>query len=92
MRGVAEDQATKQKVMIVEVSVSDQSIEGSGSKRIISRPYVPTIAFASEKWGDDVSDLLGVDLARRLHALGVFTIKGSWDGVLPSQVCLCIWR
>jgi len=41
---------------------------------------------ASDSWDDDVSDLLGVDLARRLLENGILHAKGSWDGVLPGQV------
>lgn len=81
VRGVAEDVSTHQKVMIVEVSV------GANSKnKIVSRQSIPTISFSSEKWEDDVSDLLGVDLARRLLENGSLHAKGSWDGVLPAQV------
>lgn len=47
---------------------------------------VPTIAIASESWDDEVADLLGVDLARRLLENGVLHARGSWDGVLPAQV------
>jgi hypothetical protein len=85
VRGVATDVSTQQQVIIVDVSVGGgphnrltPSKNGHGS--------VPTISMASENWDDDVSDLLGVDLARRLLENGILHAKGSWDGVLPGQV------
>lgn len=85
VRGVATDVSTQQQVIIVDVSVGSgphnrltPSKNGHGS--------VPTISMASESWDDDVSDLLGVDLARRLLENGILHAKGSWDGVLPGQV------
>lgn len=85
VRGVAEDLATSQKVMIVEVSV------GGARNRVVPRTElghasIPTIALASDSWDDDVADLLGVDLARRLLENGILHARGSWDGVLPAQV------
>ncbi|EWM25395.1 GCK domain-containing protein [Nannochloropsis gaditana] len=82
VRGVAEDVSTRQKVIIVDVNVGGgrlyPSRNGHGS--------IPTIAMASESWDDDVADLLGVDLARRLLENGILHAKGSWDGVLPGQL------
>lgn len=84
VRGVAEDVATQQRVIIVDVSV------GNTQNRILpsrnGHGSVPTISMASPSWDDDVSDLLGVDLARRMLENGVLHAKGSWDGVLPAQV------
>lgn len=84
---MAEDTATRQKVMIVDISVGGSH---SGGKVVPRGPLghasVPTIAVASESWDDEVADLLGVDLARRLLENGVLHARGSWDGVLPAQV------
>lgn len=85
VRGVAEDTATRQRVMIVDVSVG-----GPQNKMVPRTPLghasIPTIALPSESWDDEVADLLGVDLARRLLENGVLRVQGSWDGVLPAQV------
>lgn len=78
VKGIAEDKATKQRILVVDVRV--------GSGLIKAEPFVPTISFGSEKWGGDVSDLLGADLARRLKDEGVLTSdRASWNGQLPPQ-------
>lgn len=82
---MAEDISTHQKVIIAEVSVG-----ANHSNRVVPSRNgpgsIPTIAIASDSWDDDVSDLLSVDLARRMMENGILHVKGSWDGVLPAQV------
>lgn len=79
VKGVGEDKATKQRILIVDVTIGGGPVKYEG--------YVPTISYGSEQWGVQVSDLLGVDLARRLDKEGVLATHGPlWSGKLPAMV------